>query len=613
MFFGSSGLMGLFSIAREDMFSGLFRSIDRFALEHPRRLFVVLFAISLTLTFSSIFVLGCVFETNDDRIFSNILSGAYGSDYSFQTYFMSLGFTIPVSLLFSLLGTWVNWYVVVCLCIASLGFSTISYLLIRSVGAKAGTCVILAVASLFYYDQIVAFQWTKNSAFYAASGTLSLCMLLASAKEEPFVVWLAASFVTMCGFLIRFTAALEACGVLFPCVIVSVLLHVRKATRARESWMSFHREKVTVVAVAVFLVIAFTSANLLFYKTNDGWLRWDEFNDAKSDLLSFGKVPGYEENESAIHEAGLNSNDWTLLSRWGVSDDTVFTPDKLESLSSLKVPVLSSALSRVVDTCTCVVKSYVFVLSIALYVLLCMLSARGSNRHLFVMLGPAMICFGEVLALSIVGNTTNRVLYPPFVSLVFSGLFLLCVTTGHRSSLCRARHAKVGVHLPFLVFVLLIACIGFFFSFERVKDTEFGWRDNGVAYAIEEEIEGNKDVLFLIDRPTLSDLETKYMNPLHALDRGAYENASSLGGWLALTPVDLSTIETYSSTDDDEINGFKVLGSERNIRLIDGYNKKYIEQFVKDHYNPDFSLVEDSSFGDITIYKPQIKEEPDTL
>lgn len=577
-------------------------------------MFAMLFAISLALTFSSVLVVGCVFETNDDRIFSNILSGAYGSEYAFQTYYMSLGFTIPVSLLFGLLGTWVNWYVVVCLCITSLGFSVVSYLLIRSAGAKVGVCAILAVGSLFYYDQIIAFQWTKNSAFYAACGTLSLCVLLTSTKEEPLVVWLAASFVTMCGFLIRFTAALEACAVLLPCVIASVLLCVRKVDRGRRSWVSSHGDRVAVVVVAALLVVAFIGCNLLFYKTDSGWLRWDEFNDAKSDMLSFGKVPDYDENESAISAAGLNRNDWTLLSRWGVSDDTVFTPDKLEELSSLKESVLSSTMSRVIDTCVGVAKSYVFILSIALYILLCIVGARGSNHHPFVMLGPAIICFGEVLALSIVGNTTNRVLYPPFASLVFAGLFLLCMAdVCRRSSPCRARHAKVGTRLPFLSFALLIACAGFFFSLERVQDTEFGWRDDGIAYAIEEEIKNNKNVLFLIDRPTLSDLETKYMNPLHSLDRGAYENASSLGGWLALTPVDLSTLEAHSSTDDGKINGFKVLGSERNVRLIDGYNKRYIEQFVRDHYNPDFSLVEDSSFGGIAIYKPLSGKEPDAL
>jgi len=260
---------------------------------------------------------------------------------------------------------------------------------------------------------------------------------------------------------------------------------------------------------------------------------------------------------------------------------------------------------RLVGLAQLITHADIFLLIIALYFVVYATVIKRVRYRSWLYYLPLLICALELVALAIAGNVTNRVLYGPFAALSLAALFFLCASIcASEDSRCAAKHASGPAVTALVTGLVLIACVGVSSSARLLEDTEFGWKSEEVAYLLEDQFADNKEILYLVDRPTLSDLETKYMNPLHALDKDAYENVSSLGGWLALTPVDRSTIARHAEQCDAFSNGFEALASGVNVRLVDRYNSKYIEQYIVDHYNPGFSLEKESSIGDITIYSP---------
>lgn len=230
-------------------------------------------------------VAGIYFETNDDKYFVEILSGALTGAPDSHTVYMNYFLSWPLSMLYRI-NVRIPWYgIMLILC-----HFAIYTALLQSIGTRmksvkgyifsVGLVLCFALINMYMTLNI---QWTSTAAMLAVAGYV--CLLLREDCQKGLLLFF---FFELAAFLLRDKAMLMI-QPLGAAAYIGICLIGRK-----EAWKErFKRVAGMILAAGVILVIGYVGS-LIGYR-GKGWEDYDRFNQAGVEIFDYSGIPVYEE------------------------------------------------------------------------------------------------------------------------------------------------------------------------------------------------------------------------------------------------------------------------------------------------------------------------------
>lgn len=263
-------------------------------------------------------VAGIYFETNDDKYFAEILSGALTGAPDPHTIYMNFFLSWPLSLLYRITVR-IPWYgIMLIMCHFAVYTS-----LLQSIGIRMKTVkgYVISVGLMLCFCLINAYvtlniQWTSTAALLAVAGYV--CLLLREDSKKGLMMFF---FFELAAFLLRDQAMLMI-QPLGGAAYLGICLTGRK-----EGWKKcLMRMAGMILTVAVILIIGF-AGNLIGYH-GKGWKEYDRFNQAGLEMFDFYGMPAYEEVKPILDEYEVTRAEYEAFNSyvtldWDVSTECV--------------------------------------------------------------------------------------------------------------------------------------------------------------------------------------------------------------------------------------------------------------------------------------------------
>lgn len=263
---------------------------------------VLLSAVAMWVTYLR---MGIFFETNDDRVIAETLSGAITRTPSAYTQVVSYLLSAPLALLYRMAGG-IPWYGLCLILFHVISYAAIfeSILSACAKGYETPLAVVLCGAVFLLNLYSVGFiQWTSTAALLATAGYIYLIM-----KFDNKAVWVCAVFELL-GFLLRSEAML-----MIQPFGAGVLLGF---FWSEERWKEEKQRKIIfrwIVAIIGILAIGTTSRWIAY--RSDEWKAADAYYDARVKLMDYYGIPPYEEVQSILDKYQITQTEYEGFANW---------------------------------------------------------------------------------------------------------------------------------------------------------------------------------------------------------------------------------------------------------------------------------------------------------
>ena len=257
---------------------------------------------------------GIRYHTNDDATLANIAAGGYGD--TLHMVYVNMLFSLLLRPLYALKR--VNWYVIVQLALVCLSLAAAGLVLVKRCGALRGTALAAGLTLPFAVHLFYYFQYTKNAAVMSAAGLLLIARDLGTMGGAT---W-AGIVLALAGSLVRFESFALA-GALFAAPLLLEFFRLDGNGKKKAAG---------AVIVLLALVFARKGADRAFYRKDEGWRRFRQYNRART-RFSDHKVYLLGE-ENSLGGAGVSDTDYTMLKNWDFFDREHFTSEYLDRISS---------------------------------------------------------------------------------------------------------------------------------------------------------------------------------------------------------------------------------------------------------------------------------------
>lgn len=263
-------------------------------------------------------VAGIYFETNDDRFFTEILSGALTGAPDPHTIYMNYFLSWPLSLLYRV-TVGIPWYGIM---LITCHFAVYTALL-QSIGLRmktvkgyvvsAGLVLFIALINLYITINI---QYTSTAAMLAAAGYV--CLLLREDRKKGLTMFFC---FELAAFLLRDQAMLMIQPLGAAAYLGTCLLDDR--TGKKECLM---RMAGMILAAGVIFIIGI-AGSLIGYR-GKGWEDYQRFNQARTEMFDFYGVPVYEEVKPILDEYEVTRAEYEAFCNyvtldWDISTECV--------------------------------------------------------------------------------------------------------------------------------------------------------------------------------------------------------------------------------------------------------------------------------------------------
>lgn len=548
-----------------------------------------------------ILFIGMVFETNDDREFSSILAGSFGIENAAYTVFLNYVLSLFYKGLFLLLGTELNWYVAFSLIASCIALALIQAIVLESVPSPARWLCVLAVYLFVMHDQFLAFQFTKNAAFYTAAAGLGFTVALWGQVKSP-VLSVVSGVLLVLGYLTRDKASILAI-VFYITLNIGLLIcsikpgDVFSGGSSRPTLNNDYKVPIATLTIGLLTIIICTSINQLAYSSDD-WREYLETNDINFSLLSAGELPDYGENKELYSSLGLDRNDYELYSDWSGGDSRVFSKEVVSTLASAETNLgKSTDVKELVDTLASEkgIELQLFTVVLAAVAALLITNRLGRIGVCAVLV---LLC-AEILYLLLSGSFSHRVFYSEIVGALFAALSL-CLIPQIRSNGPATSRAIVNIKKEYILLIIsaVAVVVSGMYAASNILSTDVRWKSDPSYSKLLEMVREDKSHFYAFDRTTTTYLAMNGKNPLRTTGVDDYSNMAYLGGWIALTPVNRSGLSERGMQ-----SAYELLGRLKDSYIVDSRHAEMICQFVRRHYCAQAQLVCVGQIGSTYIYQ----------
>lgn len=268
---------------------------------------------------------GIFFESNDDKLITEILSGVQTGTPDAHVGYVSYLLTLPISLLYRITNKvpWYGLFLIFAQALAYVGILESLYSQCRNLVETAlGTLIAAALILAGLYD-LGCIQYTSTAAILGVAGYF--CLLVQPEGRGRWI-WFFCLEILSCCLRTKAMLMMQPMGIL---TVWGVML-------AHENSFSFRRyaaKTVRVVAVpaAVFLIMILGNG---IGNNETGWAEYRRFNTDRETLLDYGGgAPNFEEVKEILDRHQVTESDYEAFQNY-VMLDWVVSPACAKELAA---------------------------------------------------------------------------------------------------------------------------------------------------------------------------------------------------------------------------------------------------------------------------------------
>lgn len=515
-----------------------------------------------------------IFETNDDVLMSKFVDGQL-SHKSAYVPFINICLGWLLKMLYTVGGDDFNWYSACQYAVLYLGFTAITWTLLRRFRPLPALTMTVVLLSAFAVDCYLSMNFSKPSAVGTVGG---LCLMLYSLKNEtggvlrrPLALGIA---LTLLGFVWRYEEFF-VCAAIMAGIGLLALADVGCESRGRPL-----RERAAPMlrlaapfALLLALVAGLYGVNYLAWN-NDEYKAYTDFDWTRSMVIDFGFVP-YAEMPEAYDALGMDETAVKVLKNWNFYDTEKFTQESLQGILDAREGLVArrsigECLGVFLDKCVGgffidrPVAGFVFML---LFFLVC--GRRGARDWL-----TAAWLLGSFFAIYMALIYTDRYL----ANRVDIGLFL-AMAVGF-SFLLDGR--RLEDERLFCVFVLTLSLFIGYRSCRKVciydSHSEIDYKADKRA-AVDAVLRDTEHLYFV----TFLSIDHEIYGPLETAPAGYADRIVFMGNWSCRHPETERVLARWGVT-----NPYRdIIGSDQ-LYIIDS-NIDETMTYINEYYDPDAS------------------------
>lgn len=507
------------------------------------------------------------FGAIDDYFMAAVLTGAHGSDYNPHLLFVNAIYGYALIPLYKLFPT-IGWYYIGEMFSIFLSFCTISYIIIKKMGARWGTLLATLFVALFASDFYLVLQFTQCASLLSAAGMLVFANAVCESRRTGISLYspfLYALFLLLWGSIMRWQAFLM--GMPFFCI--GLLFNIKKC------WAN-------KIPVIITLAVMFTTAFGLqhwdrsLYSTPE----YKPYMEIQGPRAALGDGSNYNENAvyEDMEEMGRSGKDYHMLTNWTFYDTETFAKDSMQSIvnvigayryknDSKSIPrELQQALGKSLRAPLC------WVWFAACLIIL----ATNRKKFPYLWASLAVIFFLMTMLLA-----QNRLVYR-----VESGFWLYAAILAvplwkqiQAEKLNKFINRKTTIAT--IVIIAIANTISYATAGNSVRDPSSGKvrtlaiKDTTDYKQVFDYIDSNPDKMFLLSMNAYMRFSHHKMPPYKAEPFGSYRNTISFGYWTPYLPEITQTLNEYGITNPMR----QVVDS--NVIVI---NEDKLDDFLLRHY-----------------------------
>ena len=252
---------------------------------------------------------GIFYETNDDRLIGEILSGVVTGKPDGHTVYVNYLLSGPLSLLYAAFPR-VTWYGLFLIAAQGAAWFVMLWQAFKHTGTKTGTVLVAAAFSVLLLCNLRLLgniQYTSTAALLAIAGYV--CLL--SEKDDKKSLLLFAIF-ELFAFLLRSQAMLMIQAIGAPAYIGFVL-------GKNVSWKERARKGLLFAMAVIGVIVVGETADGIAYRSPE-WKEYREFNQARTELFDYYGRPGYEEVKEILDRYGVSETEYTAFTQYIILD-----------------------------------------------------------------------------------------------------------------------------------------------------------------------------------------------------------------------------------------------------------------------------------------------------
>ena len=293
----------------------------------------VLLALGLNAVFLSVMLrfFAPMWETNDDLFISKFFDGQMAHKTMYAPFInICLGFLMKA--VYSLLGDGFNWYSAAQYLLLYLGFSAVTWVLLRRYRLGPALVMTAVLLGAFGTDCYLSMNFSKPAAVGTVGGMALMLHALQNDSGRTQKTPLILGFVlALCGYVWRFEE-FGVCAVLMACGVLALLIERGAENRG---FPLGERIGQYLRLIAPFALLAVCAAGL-FVLDYAVWQRpeaggfWT-FNNTRSSFIDF-QTPEYREMPEVYDSVGMDENFVYMMKKWSFYDTERFNQKNLETL-----------------------------------------------------------------------------------------------------------------------------------------------------------------------------------------------------------------------------------------------------------------------------------------
>lgn len=273
---------------------------------------------------------GILFETNDDRYISEILSGALTGAPEAHTTYVNYLLCLPLMFLYRITGN-IAWYGILLVAIQVLCHSILFYAFYTKWKLYSLPFFLGVLLSGLYIAGLL--QYTSTAALLAVTGYVVLLMLPDSRKKYS-VFFLCELFA----FLLRYQAML----MIQPLGLLTFLgiefakkdLVLKDIGTSNSSFSNKNLRRILIPLIVLLLTIVIgLLGNHLGYHSSD-WKEYIRFNEARTELFDYYGAPDYASAKNILEKYNVSEAEYLSFCNLTILEDNL-SADCLQELAEL--------------------------------------------------------------------------------------------------------------------------------------------------------------------------------------------------------------------------------------------------------------------------------------
>ena len=529
------------------------------------------------------------FETNDDVLMSKFVDGQFSVKTAYVP-FINIVLGAFLKLLYTVGGDGFNWYSFTQYAVLFLGFSAITWVLLRRFRLFPALVMTALIFGAVGTDAYLSMNFSKP----AGIATVGAMALIIHGMEGEKVCKLPVFFgiiLGLLGFVWRFEefgiSALLMAGV---CIIpVYSRLFEGKELRLGQRIKSAFAYLVPFVTLAALAVGLFCVNSVAWNR--DEIKDYYKFDQNRSLLIDF-YIPDYNEMPEVYDELEMDENFVYMMKKWSFYDTEKFSLENVKKLISVRddfVPrkTMGECLGVFLNEC---LGGFLLERPIGAFVFMLVLwlacGKRGVKEWLSLIYMGGMFFVIYMFMIWSERYLANRVDIGMFLAMAVALSFML-------------DREKLKDEKLLLTAVL---CMSLFISYRSSRSTLVFDEHNTIEdksaakAAIERVLEDDENLYFV----KVWSIDHEMYGPLECAPAGYADKLVHIGGWSMHHPVIVDILDSYEIT-----NPYKDIVNHPNCYIIDEDIERTVAYISKYYYpNAKAELVEPlSSETDLKIYK----------